>query len=329
LVGRAAPVDLVTSNGGASWETVPGPQYGGSGRTIFDCLAASCIASSEHPEGPQLVKVAYFSVSTDGGLRWSISSRLTGAVVQSLSCPTAHDCVAVGHFDRNNGTYPPLAMYSPDGGANWHVASIPPELTRLSTSSQLTSVSCSGTRCVAVGETLDPRNGGEEAPMAPPVVLTSSDDGASWTLVRAPTGLGSLAEVDCSSSGSCVVAGYDNKRFFRALLAASSDFGATWTTGSLGPMVGSSQAGSIVSMACDGSSRCLLLAVPSLDKSTSHIYLAEDGGKRWTEQQAPSGFDLSSLACPAPTSCYAVGRDETLGVSPIGSIIVKGSLAGS
>ena len=63
--------------------------------------------------------------TTDGGVKWQIDSApKVPLYLQSVACPTAKNCVAVGYAGSGGG-YTPVSVDSTDGGTKWEVQTLP------------------------------------------------------------------------------------------------------------------------------------------------------------------------------------------------------------
>jgi len=120
-------------------------------------------------------------------------------VLNSVSCVSASDCVAVGYTDIGNYVYETLVMVW--DGSVWSIVSSPNAGT---SNDALTSVSCvSASECVAVGYTF--AGSAFET-------LVMVWDGSVWSIVvpslNAGTSDNVLVSVSCVSASSCVAVGY-------------------------------------------------------------------------------------------------------------------------
>jgi hypothetical protein len=227
--------------------------------------------------------------------------------LQSIACPSATACVAVG---LDAGGQPLVLAGNP---ATWGAAQAK-EITLGGTfgrNGELTSVACtSSSSCVAVG---DDGNG-------MPIVL--SGDPSTWDVpqvheIALGASFGSegyLSSIVCASSSSCFAVGNDRHR---QPFVLSGD-PATWGPAqayqvTLGSGFGSQ--GRVYSLTCTSSSSCIAVG---LDGNFQPLFLTGDPSTTWNALNAHevalgSGFGsggfLDSISC-APSACVASGSDE-------------------
>jgi photosystem II stability/assembly factor-like uncharacterized protein len=129
----------------------------------------------------------------NGGTTWTSFGITTTDFLESMSCPAAGTCFAVG--------WPGAVYATADGGATWNYRSNP-----LSGADEtLTGVSCAGpTTCVAVG------TGGK---------VLSTTNGTTWTMETSGTAQ-FLSSVSCATSFNCVAVGTGGTALARS--------GGTW-----------------------------------------------------------------------------------------------------
>lgn len=159
--------------------------------------------------------------------------------LMSASCSNSV-CVAVGRYTTNVGTpIRPLLVQSQNSGNSWdYPGSITDPVLAPDTYDNygnFTSVSCTGTTCVAVGSYESP------GLIRRPLLAVTNDSGSNWSydnsvttpIFTAPAtypfvGLGIFNAVSCIST-TCVAGGYYNDGVAqRPLLAVSQDLGNTW-----------------------------------------------------------------------------------------------------
>ncbi len=240
-----------------------------------------------------------------------------GSFLTGVSCATPTNCVAVG--TQSFPTHQGALAYSFTGGT-WHqdVAAQPPG----STNAGLQSVSCttaapgrgaSPPTCVAVGYT----GIGSETARPFSEVLR----GSTWRAVavpRRPRQVAELLSVSCWSPDGCFAVGVLEKVNGGDSGAVSAVFnGASWA-------IVNTAAAVPTNSALDGVS-CLTATVPPLctavgsktvGHTTSPLLELANSTHGWTEVPVPamagsSTTALTSVACPAPDSCIAVGSTST------------------
>jgi photosystem II stability/assembly factor-like uncharacterized protein len=229
-----------------------------------------------------------------------------------------------------------VAISSSDGGATWSANVID------STNTALLGVSCpSGTStCIAVGVT--PNDGG---PLSGAIV-TSNDDGTTWSAPTKKFPLGALGGVSCSNSSFCVAVG--------AQILVTKDGGQTWSqefvSGGTGVLrtvscgspttcvaIGANPSGAIHSgeagvaiqttdsgntwsnvnlpigswvvnaLSCANANDCVLSG-PAPNATGTPLWISSDGGSTWSATALPSTLTaISSVSCASTTSCVYVG----------------------
>jgi hypothetical protein len=239
-----------------------------------------------------------------------LSSTLGG--LESISCPSASDCVAVGGVAGSAVTY-----FTTNGGASWSPGTLP------ASQPPLLAVSCPSTQvCVAVGGTTTDRS-------TPADTLHSGDGGSSWSAGTLPSGLNALGTISCASASYCVAGGIGMPGFPGGVVAVTRDGGVTWSRGSL-----PNSASVLGALSCPSPSRCVAV---SLDPQGQQTRLSTDGGISWRTIAIPQdtepdndsddawattslpgsrvnggpGVVVHSLSCPNSSRCVVVGSGTT------------------
>ncbi|WP_207385576.1 Ig-like domain-containing protein, partial [Legionella gratiana] len=218
------------------------------------CVAVGLYSDASAVSRPLL------AVSQDSGVTWTFPGSITApfftpsntypfqgdGVLFGVSCDGSI-CVAVGRYTDTNNIKRPLLAQSTDAGVTWtYPTSVTAPVFTPSntypfgnpTGSQitfLTSASCHGSICIAVGSYTDSNT------IIRPLLVQSTNSGATWTYpesITAPSfpsayafsNFGSLIRARCDGN-ICIAAGIyttgDPTR--RPLLAQSTDSGVTWT----------------------------------------------------------------------------------------------------
>lgn len=261
--GRA--VVLTTSDGGRTWSAHKVPGAVGLVTDLACPSAAHCVALAWGRSVPTIAGLQPYSganrffptsvlTTEDGGRTWSTSTlpKTPSGVYDDLSsvtCPTSAQCIVLGEradIVEHDGGYVEanealLVLSSHDGGHSLTTSYRGPSLWP-------DGVACAnGSSCLALAQ---------RAP-SPPVVLSTSDGGRTWTTVSssgpsadfAPTA-GSLA---CPSPGHCLSAAGVG-------VATTSDGGRRWSTTSSFPNLPVGYASNDVDeISCLGSGVCLAL----------------------------------------------------------------------
>jgi hypothetical protein len=214
---------LVTSDdGGRTWSR--GLPLPASTQATFACpTARTCVAA-----GGTEVAGAALAMTHDAGASWATArlpadmgpGYLTGESttqgagwILAVTCQSATRCIAVGTtrvLGRAGGA--PVALVTTDGGTSWTQHAMPAGADDVSCTKEL--------ECVAVG------SAGSRG-----VAMVTTDGGVSWREVPLPADAG--AAVSCVGRICVAVgAGYGGSGEGRAgaVIVASDDRGATWST---------------------------------------------------------------------------------------------------
>jgi hypothetical protein len=288
------PVYLTTASGGHSWTVSPLPARVGQILsldcvTVTTCRGLASVSGKTMSEGVELpVSDMHFVVTSDGGRRLTVVPFPSGASIQSLTCPTASHCVAVGwhsKFDLRNG--PDLdhgvLLTSDDGGMTWQQRAWPngygpgpfPDVTCVDAS-----------HCTMIG--FVERNGregnqygyssGKDA-VQYTVIAFSSDGGATWAASTLPHTIPypMIDALTCPTTQTCYAAGSD-------LIAQR--IGNTYNGGS-----------SVVAITRD--------AGRTWQRITFAVPAKVPGG-----MQGDSFMDIGQIQCPQPDACVAIGVSD-------------------
>jgi hypothetical protein len=184
------PLAYTSSDGGSHWTlssafSIPSGHTEGELFSTVCVNSTTCTAVGESFDSGFTNQLPLAYTSSDGGSHWTLSSIFplpsgqTDGLLNSVTC-IGSACTAVGEsFQSGFSNVLPLAYTSSDGGRNWTLSSA---FTFPSGQNQglLTSVSCLGLACIAVGETYQTGFNNDL-----PVAYTSSDGGSNWTLSSA------------------------------------------------------------------------------------------------------------------------------------------------
>ncbi len=273
---------LESTDGGASWTFRRQGPTGGLRGALACQSPLRCVAAGGS---------AGIVTTSDGGRRWT-SGRLPiggGGLpgVVALACPSDAACVAGGVAPHPG--YPVL-LSSRDGGADWRIASM-----SVTGSRQLlgdlgggsyTAVSCSGSRCAAVGDTI-PEVG---------LVAESTDGGRTWT-ERALGPGGSFAALACRPAIACLAAG--------TTANGAATLAVLGTKGWSEPYVGLGTDWSALS--CPTSLECVAAGAEGPVPVGAAAMVTLDGGAHWSPARLPAGLlGITALACPTTTRCVAL-----------------------
>jgi hypothetical protein len=212
-----------STDGGQTWADVTPAAWAGARwhSNGIDCVSATTCWLVGTDTGLTEPAVAQ---TTDGGASWTLFSNIPTTIssdpngafgLNSISCTTALDCVAVGGDNEAGGIA--VVDSTVDGGVTWS-ASADPALSGLE---DLFSVSClpgsSGLlTCHAAGTAL--QAGG-------PVEMTSLDGGTTWSGVETDDDTGWLNSISCADTQHCWAAGSGTS----VALVGTDNAGASWS----------------------------------------------------------------------------------------------------
>jgi photosystem II stability/assembly factor-like uncharacterized protein len=223
------PVFADTADGGHSWTLDPLP---GAANGLIDQLSCPTTSTCNGLLQAGWGQVTFLR-TTDAGRRFVNSEFPAGQVMQTLSCPTATDCVAIGlpSADFRYDAHLRLGGFveiSTDGGATWTPGRMPRGLgPGLSP-----SVDCPDARhCFAIAAT---------NVLAQNAFAASADGGLTWTQRQLPRDVPGpdLDDLSCPTSSSCYVDGSEDiPQWFAdgsvnessAMLLATSNGGENWS----------------------------------------------------------------------------------------------------
>ena len=299
----SAPISVGASGAGSGWvDAVSCVDHA-------NCLAVGLTSNN----------VATAATSADSGQSWSGVREVVPTLLNRLlavTCNSATSCVAVG--DGFDGQGAAVVATLTKGVWKW---SAPAEISSATTPSLtqilMTAVSCvSATNCLAVG--IDETNGG-------PVMSYSTNGGHSWThavaigLDSASVGAkthGALEGLDCPTSDTCIAVGRDALSSGMASVATWSNNAWSFAATSTQVTGDGSNVGSLTSISCPTSLRCVAVGQDSSSKGVTSVGVFSLGTWFWSAEQAvtpdANGLGhLNSVRCEAGTNCVAVGQDSS------------------
>ena len=288
------PVYLSTASGGHSWTVSPLPADAGEILDLDCVTATTCRGLASAPanvanQGLELfVSGMHFVTTPDGGRHFTVVPFAAGASIQSVTCPTASRCVAIGvHSNFNPRTGPDLdhgvLLTSDDGGLTWQQHAWPKGYGP----GPVPDVTCTdASHCAMIG--FVERNGregnqagytsGKDA-VQYTVIAFSSDGGATWTASTLPDTIPypMMDALTCPTTQTCYAAGSD-------LIAQR--IGNTYNAGS-----------SVVAVTSD--------AGRTWQRVTFAVPAKVPGG-----MQGDSFMDIGQIQCPLPDACVAIGVSD-------------------
>jgi len=308
--GSSGAQALVESWDGRSWSVAMAPHPAGNVwlnsvacPAMDRCIAVGSMNSSADPRGGR-------ALAEMGPRPWTISpipSPGLHAALQSITCLSAGDCVAVGSWIVSAGDLPRTLVESWDG-TSWSVVPSPAP----GNDSWLEAVACASTaQCVAVGSYSTNYNDMN----ANGSTLVESWDGRTWSVTPSPgPGIDSwLGAVACPSPDSCIATGSFNPNgdpwfpTWRTLVETWD--GSAW---SIAPSPSPGQQAALLAVSCGPPGSCLAAGSSSPAGTTggSHALMESWDGQSWAlVPMALRGADssLAAVACATASICMAVG----------------------
>ena len=235
-----------------------------------------------------------------------------------VSCPSSHDCWAVGYASPTDDAYTyALALHF--NGRSWHVVDLP----QLTSRNVLQAVSCPITAdCWAVGSSTRP-NGD-------PVPLALHFDGRRWSTTPVPApvvgfvpgepSLDVLTAVSCATTSECFATGVRAMPGApRVVTVAYRWNGSKWRSLAVPglpstpyPSPGEAAAFPALGVTCASPTLCWMEgAVPNTFSSRApkgwpqRTLLFRWSGRRWSQE--PWKHDLWVAGCSGPRACWSLG----------------------
>jgi hypothetical protein len=301
---------LVESWNGIAWSVAAGPNPAGpSSKALVDVACPTttdCVAVGAYsPSGPRP-----FSEQWDG-TSWSVIATAAppapqnsdGAALQSVSCSSATECVAVGKYSSDtSGSLPWIQRF--DGTAWSNVASPDVGVPPSAAGGSFMSVSCAAAgSCFAVGAF---QVVGDFDPLA----LVERSNGTSWSIVPSPisSSQSELRSVDCPSTTACF--GVGNAVDQRGTTLIGRWNGTTWSVQSSPNPAGATKS-QLTRVSCASVTSCF--AVGDSIFAGSDVALVEHwDGAHWSIVSFPNppgatDAGISDVSCPTSTRCIAIG----------------------
>lgn len=219
------------------------------------------------------------------------------AVLESLACPSASHCVAVGADSPDRPTR--LAADNWNGTA-WVRVAVPSPAGSVSVN--LNGVGCPAVHpCVAVGRAY-PKSGGFYA-------IGAVWNGASWSVARAvdPGSSSDLFAVSCATTASCFAVGRYTRTGSASWTALIEHWnGKAWAELAAPVPAGSNHA-ALQAVSCAAWNMCVAAGGDDsgqlIERWNGHVWAATRPPTRTSET-------LLGVSCPTATSCFASGGDK-------------------
>lgn len=220
--------------------------------------------------------------------------------LNSVSCPTAKSCYAVGYYQGSTGAIETLVEHW--SGKTWAAQTAP---TSVALATVLYGVSCAtDTSCFAVGTAIS-------ASHTKPFIIRW--DGAKWSTAASP-GLANagLSGISCASAKSCVAIGSIATTNTTTTLVERWN-GTKWSVVTLGGMLAAS---GLFGVSCPTTTSCLAVGRRAWGQVSYRTLAVRWNGKTWSMVAPPNQPGarsnwLNSVSCSTPTLCRAVGTSVT------------------
>ncbi len=231
------------------------------------------------------------------GRDWRIVETPTGpgqSTFLAVGCRSSTACFAVGYTDAG------LLIERWDG-SSWSRTDAPAPSG--AQGSELTGVSCTPRRCVAVGDYVDAS--GTDRP------LTERWTAGRWRPLQAPApdgvGFSFLSGVSCTPGTGCVAVGGSSAGTLVERLT-----GAGWQI-QLSPSPKGAQFSGLFAVSCASAMRCSAVGGYLTSDFVFVSLAAQWNGTRWRlrtthDPRGDTGNFLAGVACPQASSCLAVGQ---------------------
>ena len=322
-----------------SWRAteVPLPADGvsadGSSMTAVACPSASaCVAAGGYTDSSSDWRGMFLAGT---GTSWRAvqaplpTNALTGSPdvpggtlgvshIDSIACSSVAHCMAAGGYYTE--AWQGEVLVDSGSGSSWRETGIPlPANANLGDWPYFPASTClPGGDCVAAGYYAD--SSAQELGL----LLTGS--GSSWTAFEAPLpgganvqGKAYLTSVGCSPTGTCTAVGTYTTSSGESEGLIITGSGATWkaTEAPLPEAAGPNPYVTINSVGCPSADKCI--AVGSYTDSSGNLrgLLLTMSGSTWKAADSPlptnsaGGSQLTAVACPSSSTCFAVGNYNT------------------
>ncbi len=237
------PMLLVSTNHHTSWSLIPNiaglPQTYYASISSLSCTEHTCIAVGEYIINKS--KIPLLLRSIDGGQSWSLKSipalpaDIWRSYLDAVEC-SGNTCIIGGSYRtiKNSFTEKLLLAVSHDKGASWKlIETITDFPQNVDFNSPIKYIHCKQNQCVTSGQY------DENSMTSYPLILTSADNGDSWSAVKTISGLSHFQQfslntgpMDCSGS-TCVITGMKVNEPYHGnpspLLLISQNHGHSWS----------------------------------------------------------------------------------------------------
>ena len=245
--------------------------------------------------------------TTDGADSWTTSPTPADDSFSSITCLRITLCLA-GGYDVDHSTV--VLLRSTSFGGSWTPAALP--VLPHPAGESVDAVSCaSATACMAhLSDNVSPAG----------VVISSTDGGASWSVVTLPAGtqLDALSCSGISAPYQCVAGLRDSTRMY---FARTKDLGATWHLVAVGPSGGSGGLTPFPMAVGCVKSFCLLGGQRVSSSTVGLLYRSVDTGGSFTRVSVASGVTRVSAISFASTTVALAGVQS--GIEPTRASLMR------
>jgi hypothetical protein len=298
---------------GAVWNIVPSPNPNATSSSLS---GISCTGDANHDDCVAVgtangALILRLTINT-----WDVmSTPAFPGGLNAVSCSSATNCLAVGTYQFDSGTFEGSAEQSFSArwnGSVWAQESVDePPSDPLGTlqNFRLTGVSCkTATHCFAVGEYDLP--GVEDSYRT----LTEQWNGVQWSTVASPNAAdlanSALSGVSCTGSTSCTAVGrrFNSSETSHTLIESWN--GSSWSV--VTSPNAAAQSSVLSDVACASATGCMAVGVALPVASRSKTLIERWSGATWSVLYSPNGAGsilatLNGVACTSATNCFAVG----------------------
>ena len=307
---------------GSSWAIVTSPNTSATQANVLSgvtCVSVSdCWAVGYHwtATGTQQTLIEHW-----GGSSWAIVTspnvaapgRQQLSILTAVTCASASDCWAVGHY-YNGITFIWQTLIERWDGTSWAIVSSPNTLTTQG-GDFLYGVTCvSASACWAVGSYYKPNAGISSTSQT----LIQRWDGISWAIVNSPnagTTQGNfLLGVTCLSASECWAVGHYDFHGTTTQTLVERWNGSAWAVVA-SPNTLVPRGGSLSAVTCVSASDCW--AVGSYNTiSTPQTLIERWDGTSWAIVSSPNTsptqyHQLNGVTCVSASDCWAVGYSQS------------------
>jgi hypothetical protein len=246
-------------------------------------------------------------------------------VLNSVSCPAAAKCVAVGFFGPTADSSVALSLAEHWNGSTWARKTAPAPAGIEDPG--LFGVSCATTTsCVAVG--FGTNSTGHQLPIA------ELWNGTSWSGQTLPLPFGAsdaqLLAVSCSAATACTAVGASESGGTSKTLAERWN-GSGWTAQTTPNQAGA--ANTLLGVSCPTATACTAVGFGGVDINHVQALVEHWTGTKWilkpsTPPTGATSSELDGVSCTAALVCFAVGGYDVSESGPRKNLVGRSTSAG-